>query len=190
MSLHSTLVPKKRFYSSKKNSVQSDSFVPNYIEYSNNMDVELVNDLKINQQLVEQIRSQLSNLNIQTNTQELDNYGTETYSDNESSDEDVITYVHNTSNQPTFNTTSPKFKINERVKVKTYYCSPNTNIYPQWSSTKSYYFYVIIDILYSNEYKKHIYILIDENTKPDDYYINGISSKTILQRYEEDLYIL
>jgi len=185
-----TSIKSKRFYSSKKQSNLIHTHIPDYIDRVNinNSRTELIQELQMNSNLVEQIRSQLENLNIdiQNNcTSTVENYDSDI-----DSDDDVITYYVNTIDTNRFNTISPKYRINDKVKIKTYYSSAINSVNIEWKTTSSYFFYKIIDILYSQEQQKHIYICIDEHQTPDDYYINGLNSKSILQKYEDELCIL
>lgn len=189
-------VKSKRFYSSKKKSVLETKIIPDYVESMNYTDCDLIQDININQNLIDRIQQQIDLLKIcDTMNIDIDN------------DEKIVdTNISINCNQDSYFPISqdmmittnmqPKYKIGDKVKLRTYYMSSCSNIPFKQYETKSYHFYTIIDILVMN--KEFLYVLMYEDInvssnseeKLRDYYMNGLQSKFIYQKFENDLFTL
>lgn len=79
----------------------------------------------------------------------------------------------------------PKYRINDIVQIKVYYCCPT--IIDQWNVIESKDQYKIIDILFNQQNNSYNYVCIEINRLLDDYLLNGINSKTIIIKSEQDI---
>jgi len=78
-----------------------------------------------------------------------------------------------------------KYHINDIVNIKVYYCCPT--IINQWKTIESKDQYKIIDIYFNQELNEFIYVCIEKDKSIDDYLLKGLSSKTIIQKSENDI---
>lgn len=78
-----------------------------------------------------------------------------------------------------------KYRINDIVNLKVHYCCPT--IIDQWKTIESKDQYKIIDIYLNQELNEYIYVCIENGRPIDDYLLKGLSSKTIIQKSENDI---
>lgn len=78
-----------------------------------------------------------------------------------------------------------KYRINDIVNLKVYYCCPT--IINQWKTIESKDQYKIIDIYFNQELNEYIYVCIKKDKSIDDYLLKGLNSKTIIQKSENDI---
>jgi hypothetical protein len=183
----------KRYYSSKSKSISEIKNIPNYCENMNYVDCDLDFNLNINQELIDRIQQQINllkicdslNIDVDEPCEEMS-----ICTDNISINTDTKAYIPSSQDMLMTTDIQPKYKIGDKVKIRTYYMSSCTSIPLKEYETTSYHFYTIIDILYMNN--NFLYVLMYDNNEENlrDYYKNGLTSKLIYQKFENDLFRL